>query len=150
MNIDEYMKSRVDNQIEWYSKKSQLAQKRYKQFQTAEIIMAALIPLLSGYSVKHENISLIVGILGAAIAIIESITKLNKYHENWIQYRTTCEMLKYHKHLFLTQTYPYNPSDETIENTFVRNIEDIISSENSQWKINASDSDEGKSKTSAT
>lgn len=142
MDINEYIQSRVDDQINWYSKKSQMAQKRYKIFQAVEIIMAALIPLLSGYATVHIAIPITVGILGAAIAIIESVTKLNKYHENWIQYRTTCEMLKYHKHLFLTQTYPYNPSDETIENTFVRNIEDIISSENSQWKINVSDEGE--------
>lgn len=142
MDIDKYIELRVDDQINWYSKKSQRAQRHYKIFQTIEIIMAALIPLLSGYATVHIAIPIIVGVLGAAIAIIESVTKLNKYHENWIQYRTTCEMLKYHKHLYLTQTYPYNPSDETIENTFVRNIEDIISSENSQWKINVSDEGE--------
>lgn len=139
MDINQYIDSRVDNQINWYDKKSQAAQKKYKLFQTIEIIMAALIPLLSGYATVHIIIPIAIGILGAFIAIIESITKLNKYHENWIQYRTTCEMLKYHKHLYLTQTYPYNPSTETIENTFVRNIEEIISSENSQWKVNVSD-----------
>ena len=50
MDINEYIQSRVDDQINWYSKKSQMAQKRYKIFQTVEIIMAALIPLLSGYA----------------------------------------------------------------------------------------------------
>lgn len=141
MDIEEYLKSRVDNQIQWYDTKSQQAQKYYKRFQTAEIVMAALIPLLSGHTAVHIIIPISIGILGAAIAIIESITKLNKYHENWIQYRTTCEMLRYHKHLYLTKTYPYNSSEETIENCFIRNIEDIISSENSQWKINASNED---------
>lgn len=133
------MTSRVDNQIQWYSKKSTDAQKKYKRMQTLEITLAAFIPLLSSYSADFKIIAFIVGFFGALIAIIESIVKLNKYHENWIQYRTTCEMLKYHKHLYLTNTYPYNPSDETIDNIFVRNIEEIISSENSQWKINVSD-----------
>lgn len=145
MNIDEYIKSRVDDQINWYSKKSQHAQKCYKRFQLAEIVMAASIPLLTGYVTSNKIIPIIIGILGASITIVESVAKLNKYHENWIQYRSTCEMLKYHKHLYLTETYPYNLSDETIENTFIRNIEDIISSENSQWKINASDKNNGNS-----
>lgn len=139
MDVNEYISSRVDNQINWYDKKSKTAQKMYKIFQTIEIVMAAIIPLLSGYTTVNAIIPVIIGTLGAAIAIIEAITKLNKYHENWIQYRATCEMLKYHKHLYLTQTYPYNPSEETVANTFVRNIEDIISSENSQWKINVSE-----------
>lgn len=139
MNIEEYISSRVDDQIRWYSKKSRQAQKMYKTFQLIEIILAAAIPVLSAYSTRYQCVALIVGILGAVIAIIESVTKLNSYHENWIHYRTTCELLKYHKFLYLTQTAPYNTSEETIENLFIRNVEDIISSENSQWKLNASE-----------
>ncbi len=148
MNIQEYIKQRVDDQIDWYDKKSKNAQKWYKRLQIIEIILAALIPLLSGYVSSRKYIALIVGIFGAAIAVIESITKLNKYHENWIQYRSTCEMLKYQKHLFLTGSSPYNQSDETIENIFVRNIENIISSENNQWKnINTEREGANKEKT---
>ena len=136
MNIQTYIETRLDDQIEWYDKKSQNAQKKYKSNQTIEIVLAAFIPLLSGYATDCKLIAIIVGIFGALIAIIESLTKLHKHHENWIQYRTTCELLRYHKHLYLTQTHPYNTSDETVDNIFIRNIEDIISSENSQWKVN--------------
>ena len=72
--------------------------------------------------------------MGAVIAIIESITKLFKWHENWIEYRTTCELLRYQKYLYLTKSAPYNTEPETIDNIFVRNIENIISSENNKWK----------------
>lgn len=30
---------------------------------------------------------------------------------------------------------PYNPIDETIDNIFVKNVKNIISSENNQWKV---------------
>lgn len=135
MNIEEYIQRRLNPQIDWYDKKSIHAQRRYKQFQIAEITLAACIPLLSGYTNESAWIALILGIFGAIIAIIESITKLNKYHENWIQYRSTCELLRYQKSLFLTHSFPYNPADETIDNIFVKNIENIISSENNQWKV---------------
>ena len=138
MDINQYIEERLNNQIQWYSPKSQHAQKMYKIFQVTEIIIAAAIPLLSGYATDCITIAIIVGILGAIIAIIETISKLFKWHENWIEYRTTCELLKYHKYLYLTQSSPYNPTEETIDNLFVKNIEDIISSENNQWKINAS------------
>lgn len=134
MDINEYIVRRVDDQIEWYDEKSKSAQKWYKALQILEIFLAAFIPLLSGYASSYKEIAFIIGLFGAIIAIIESITKLNKYHENWIQYRTTCEMLRYQKHLYLTGSAPYNNNDETIENVFVRNIENIISSENNQWK----------------
>lgn len=138
MDIEEYISARVDDQIRWYSKKSQQAQKMYKSFQLVEIIIAATIPVLSAYSPNCSEIALIIGILGSVIVVIESITKLNSYHEKWIQYRTTCELLKYHKFLYLTRTSPYNEVDDTIENLFIHAVEDIISSENSQWKLTVS------------
>ena len=83
-------------------KKSKRSQTWYKWLQTIEICLAALIPLLSGYTNTCIQIAFIVGLFGAIIAVIESVSKLNKFHENWIQYRTTCEMLRYQKHLFLS------------------------------------------------
>lgn len=133
MNIHEYISTRLDTQIEWYDGKSISCQKRYKLIQIIEIILAATIPLLSGYC-NITIVSIAVGIIGIIITILESLTKLLKYHENWIQYRTTCELLKYQKYIFLTKTAPYNTTEETVENMFIKNIEQIISSENNQWK----------------
>ena len=55
MNIQEYIEKRVDDQINWYDEKSRKAQKWYKGLQLLEIIIAALIPLLSGYT-EHSYI----------------------------------------------------------------------------------------------
>ena len=134
MDINEYISTRLDPQIKWYDEKSVHAQKRYKQFQVVEIILAAFIPLLSGYTSLCDLIPIIIGILGAIIVIIESVTKLYKYHENWIQYRSTCEMLLYQKHWYLTRSFPYNPNDETVDNIFIKNVEEIMSAENRHWK----------------
>ena len=142
-DIDEYLKSRVDDQIKWYDEKSKNAQKYYKAYQIIEIILAASIPILAGYTNTHTAIAVCVGIAGAFIAIIESVTKLYRFHENWIQYRSTCELLRYQKYLFITHSAPYNPDTETIENIFVRNIENMISSENNQWKNLNNDMEQG-------
>ena len=145
LNIHEYIDQRLDAQIKWYSEKSSHAQKMYKRSQIIEIVLASSIPLLSGYTSNRIYISIIIGVFGAIIAIIESLSKLYKWHENWIQYRTTSELLKYHKHLYLTQSPPYTTGDATIENIFIKNIEDIISSENNQWKANATSDSSKKS-----
>lgn len=146
MDIQEYMQTRVDAEIQWYNKRSNYCQRMYKGFQIAEIVLAALIPLLSAYSEKSYMVAFTIGSFGAVIATIESIGKLFKYHEYWVQYRTTCELLKHQKYLFLTQSPPYSPHDRTAENIFVKNIETIISSENNQWKmtsaVNKNDSDQ--------
>lgn len=136
--IKDYVRDRVDNQIAWYDKKSLSCQKKYKTIQLIEIILAAVLPLLAGYTQIHYSIPIIIGLIGVAITILESVTKLYKYHENWIQYRSTCELLKYHKNLYETGSSPYNQEDETIDNIFVRNIEQIISSENNHWKLEES------------
>lgn len=136
MDQELYIKERVDNQIEWYDVKSNTCQKRYKIIQVIEIVSASAIPILSGYATKAFAIPIVIGILGAVIAIMESIVKLEKYHENWIEYRSTCELLRYQKNLFLTSSSPYSENgEESTFNVFVKNIEQIISSENNQWKI---------------
>ena len=148
MDIENYISERVNNQINWYDTKSKKAQKCYKTFQIIEIVLAAFIPLLAGYSSKHTLIPIIMGLFGSAIAIIESITKLYKFHENWIQYRATCELLRYQKYLYLTNSYPYNDKDETKDNIFIKNIENIISAENNQWKnINTNGEDKNTQST---
>lgn len=138
MDIDKYIEERLNPEIKWYSSKSSVNQKRYKICQVSEIILATLIPLLSSYA-SNKYIALIVGVFGAIIAIIESISKLYKFHENWIQYRTTAEMLKHEKYLFITHSRPYC-SEETINNIFIQNIEEIISSESKSWnQLNTGD-----------
>lgn len=134
MNMDAYIEKRLDNQIEWYDENASKNQKRYKICQVIEIILASSIPLMAGYS-SHLPIAIMIGAFGSIIAIIESIVKLYKFHENWIEYRSTCEMLRYHKYLYITKTGPYTDTEETIDNLFIRTIETIISSENNQWKV---------------
>jgi hypothetical protein len=133
MDITEkdYFKERLDQQIEWYDKKSQNHQKNYKWAKRIEFVLAALIPLLSGFSKDTSFISISVGILGAAIAVIEGLMSLSKHHENWIEYRSICETLKQEKYTYLTRTGVYKT-----ENPFallVERVENIISRENVNW-----------------
>ena len=131
-NEIEYMKERLTKQIDWYDKKSIRYKRLYHTFQIIKIIIAALITLLSVLS-EIKYISFIIALCGALVIVLESINQLYKYHEKWIQYRTTCEQLRYHKYLYETNSYIYS-ANETFFNKFVKNVEQIISSENNQWK----------------
>jgi len=137
MNKDDYLSQRVDDQINWYDKKSQGAQRKFKSLRSFEIIAAASIPIIAGFGKDYENIpvELIVGVLGALIAIVAAIVSLNRYQENWIEYRTTCETMKHEKYLFLTKVAPYD--NEKAFALFVQKIEKLVSKENSQWSQNA-------------
>lgn len=132
MNEEQFLKERVDDQINWYDKKSQFNQRWYKCLRVGEIVAAAAIPFLAGYmSDKTPAIQVVVGCLGFAIVIIAGVVALYQFQENWVEYRTTCESLLHEKYLFLTQTEPYN-----VDNPFplfVQRVESLVSTENTKW-----------------
>lgn len=134
-NIDDYIKNRLDDQINWYDNKAASSQKWYKIFQIAELVIAAVIPLLSGYATDCKVIAVLIGIGGALITLIEGICKLFRFHENWIEYRATCELLRHEKYLYQMKAFPYC-KEESYDQLFVKNVEALISSESSRWKAN--------------
>jgi hypothetical protein len=131
MNDEEYINSRVNNQIDWYDKKSKSAQCWFKWLRGSEIVAAAAIPLIAGFAANPFPVTLVVGVLGASIAVISAAISLNQFQENWTEYRTTCESLKHEKFLYLTKAEPYH-EDEPFR-LFVQRIESLISKENSAW-----------------
>ena len=134
MNEEKYIKERLDDQIQWYSKESRFNQKFHKLLRLTEIISAALIPFLAGMVGKIPYSTWIIGSLGVVIAVCAGASSLWKFHENWIQYRTSAETLKHEKYLYLTKSYPYNEENkENALNYFVKRVENLISKENTQW-----------------
>lgn len=131
MNDEEYINSRVNDQIDWYDRKSQTAQCWFKWFRGVEIISAAAIPLIAGFAVEPFPVTLVIGGLGALIAIFSATISLNQFQENWTVYRTTCESLKHEKFLYLTKAEPYHAEEPF--RLFVKRVESLISKENSAW-----------------
>ena len=127
----EYLSSRLDDQITWYSTKSTYCKTRHKFLRILEVIAAALIPFLSAIGTDIPYNSWIVGSLGAVIAICAASSGIFKFHENWIQYRATSEQLKHEKYLFLARAAPYADSDAF--HVLVHRVEGLISKENSTW-----------------
>ena len=49
----------------------------------------------------------LVGVAAGAIVLLEGLQVLNKWQENWILYRATCESLRNEQHLFAEKAGPY-------------------------------------------
>lgn len=132
MKQEEYIKNRIEVQISWYDRRSQINQRWYKGLQLSQFILATSIPFLAGYISDGDNkVVFAIGLIGFLTAILVAILGLYKFQENWIKYRTTCEALKHEKYLFLTSSVPYE-----IESNFsllVQRVENLISSENINW-----------------
>jgi hypothetical protein len=135
MNSDEYLKKRLQEQIDWYDAKSLASQKLFKRLRATEIVAAALIPFLSGIAISNPDFRLVgtvvVGILGMAVTIIAGFLSLGQYQEKWTEYRTTCEALVKEKVLFETGVEPYNGEDAFP--LLVQRVETQVSKENTNW-----------------
>ncbi|OQY02216.1 MAG: hypothetical protein B6I26_01325 [Desulfobacteraceae bacterium 4572_130] len=145
MNEEKYINERLEKQILWYSKESRFNQKFHKLLRLTEIIFAALIPFLAGMVGKIPYSTWIIGGLGVVIAVCAGASSVWKFHENWIQYRTSAETLKHEKYLYLTKSYPYNEENqENAFNYFVKRVENLISKENTQWAGHTEKKNESK------
>lgn len=130
MDECEYIRQRVDEQIDWYDKKSKVNQKKYKILYSIEIILSAALTA-SGAFFNNFILKVISTSIGACCIILTNIMNLCKFQENWIQYRITSETLKNEKFLFLTKSGLY--SEKNNFSLFVERIENILSKENLNW-----------------
>lgn len=47
MSCEDYIKNRLDNQADWYDKKSSYNQKWYKQLKKTEVVLTILMPVIA-------------------------------------------------------------------------------------------------------
>ena len=130
MPAEQVTLERLEDQIVWYSRKSQSAQRRYKWMKGLTIVSAALIPVLTTTGVAQA--AQVAGGLGVLIAVLEGIQQMNRYQANWTSYRATAEALQREKFLYLGKANPYlgaaNPQAMLAER-----VEALVSQENALW-----------------
>jgi hypothetical protein len=131
MDEQNYTNERVEDQINWYDKRSGDYQRLFKRLRIGQIIGASIIPFLTGFADGNLYIQIAVGALGVLVAVLSAIDGLLKPQQLWLEYRTTAETLKHQKFLYQTGTAPYH--EDNAFNVFVENFENIISKENSRW-----------------
>lgn len=147
MDAQQYLEQRLQSQLDWFEAKAAFNQKRYKRLKVFDIMVAAAIPVVTGYvgtdatfapiglpQVEiNDVLKFAVAVGGGLIAVSSGLASLNKYHELWVEYRTTAEMLRQHRFLFETRTGPYAVPDEEALAKLVENVETILAKENLGW-----------------
>lgn len=143
MNQADYLKDRVDDQIAWYGKKSNINKKYHLWSNGMIITFSALIPFFTGMIGGDCNgnadgtngmwLPFTIAGLGVFTAVSTGISALLKFQEKWTTYRLTAEALQREKILFQTGTSPYDKSATSFK-IFVLNMENLMSSENNQWQ----------------
>jgi hypothetical protein len=121
---------RLEDQINWYGRRSGYNRRMYKWLKGVEIVAAALVPLAAGFRFPAA----LTGSLGVLIAVLEGLLQLNQYLQNGISYRSTCEALKHEKYLYLAAAGPYATDDRAHAHAkLAERVESLVSQENSQW-----------------
>jgi len=132
MNEQEYIKTRVDDQLEWYDNKSKHNKNRYLLLRLVVIICSVSIPLMTGFiSEERAWLKIAVGVTGVVIAGLEGIQSLYKYHENWLNYRNATEFLSREKLFYATKSGPYAENGSLQH--LVERVESFTSEENQKW-----------------
>ena len=127
MGDEKYVVERLEKQQAWYSNKSSDFKKWCNILGVIQIIILGVVPVANLLNVPRLWISVVTGIA----AILLGLSNHFKLREQWLSYRTVSESLKHHKYLYLTHTFPYEEHDRF--HTLVVNVEQIISTENSNW-----------------
>ena len=144
ISADEYFEQRLNDQINWYDRKSGWNQLWFKRLRFAEIIAAAIIPFLSGFASNALAFKIAIGGVGVVVAVIASLLALLRLQEHWISYRATAEALTAEKFLFLTQTQPYDKEDAL--HLLVQRVEALLSKESAEWIRSVTKPPEGENR----
>jgi hypothetical protein len=131
---DDYFTERLEKQLRWYGDKSAENKKKFHIFQTVIIATSALVPIVNTIGPAGDSLRIVSSVLGGIIIVATSLIQLHKYQENWILYRTTAELLKKEKYLYLNDAGDYSGLDPSArKKQLVERTEVIVSSEAAKY-----------------
>ena len=133
---------RLQDQIDWYDRRSGSNQKAFRYLKICTISAAALIPVLANV----RGMSPVVAGLGVFIVVLEGLQQLNQHQSNWIAYRSTCEALKHEKFLYLAKAGIYASANDP-HALLAERIESMVSQEHAKW---ASSQEQGQKSGAST
>lgn len=118
---------RLEDQLRWYGLKSRTAQRTYKRLKTAELVVAATVPVLAGLGAPAA----VTAAFAAIVVVAEGLQQLNQWQTNWVMYRGTAEALKHEKFLYLGEAGPYVGPDR--DRVLAERVEGLVSQEHAKW-----------------
>lgn len=133
MQPEEYLQNRMEDQIDYYDRKSRASKSRYLWLRVVEICVAASIPVISGFGevLRLPYATLWVALAGVALTIVAGLLSLYRYQEIWVNYRAVCDSLRREKFLYLTRTPPYDAGSPLP--ILVERAEALMAQENNSW-----------------
>jgi hypothetical protein len=120
----------------FYDRSAGRAKLWYQGLRVMTLVLAASIPVVAAL----DGSTIITAILGSSIVVIEGLQQLFQFHERWVGYRKTWNILDHERRMYEGGAGPYdgaaNPGKLLNER-----MTNILSSENTDWVASASSSE---------
>lgn len=131
-----YIKQRLINQIIWYDNSAIKKQEKYKHLTIISIILTSIIPVLSLFTGYKYGIiaTVLITLFSATSSVILSIVNFCEYHKLWVEYRSTCEILKSILHRYFMKSNEFNSSDKKANlDLLISSCEEYMTKEFQTW-----------------
>jgi Protein of unknown function (DUF4231) len=113
IDVERYLSGRLEEQIDFYEKAAARAKLMHVRLQGGIIVLSVMVPVAVSHPQDWSGWPrFLVVAASLLLPAMTGLTSFRKYGETWISYRTTAELLKTEKYLFLTGSGRYrdNPN----------------------------------------
>lgn len=130
----QYIKETLVGQMEWHDRKAAINQRWFKRLRIIVLVISATIPFLSGLIGDQgmEFVPFLIGVSGIVVTVSEGLIILNKYQENWVDYRKIAEALRREKTYYDAAAGLYATSEDPFQ-TLVGEVGSILGQEVNSW-----------------
>lgn len=126
-----YIEGRLEKQREWHSRKASRNKNWHYVTEIVTMGAGAIIPVINILDVSP--VKAISTALAAVVVVSSAISKLFKFQENWLSFRTLAEALEREKELYQHQVGDYAVAQNLREKLLVERIENMLATTTSQF-----------------
>jgi hypothetical protein len=134
IDVEGYLSGRLDEQIAFYEGAARRAKQMHLWLQGGIIVLSVMVPVAvnrpqDGSGWAHYLVLAFALLLPAMTGLVS----FRKYGETWMSYRTTAELLKNEKYLFLTGSGHYRDNPHAFQD-LVEAVESLLSAEHTKFR----------------
>ena len=137
-DTSDYIKNRLEPQINWYNNKAKDNMYRYNALQILTLVTSSLISIVNVVSDLDLIIRMLSAVLGGTIAASTGIIQLTKAQETWLLYRSTAETLMKEYNLYMLKAGDYSQQQNSLtedkrNELFIERCESLMSTEGMKY-----------------
>ena len=136
-DLDRYIDGRYNDQLTWYSNRASHNKKWHLRYQVTIVALSAIITVTVALGISYpDSIAwrIVPLVASALVAALTGLQKIFRFHENWVEYRTTAEHLKKEQHYLAFRCGSYTTVASPGQ-LFVERVEALISRQNTTWSV---------------